>query len=81
MISTRSRAGTLLGGAAGAAVGWGWFEAGWVRLETLDVELPGLAPELAGVRIAHLSDPHLGMPGRSEQAVARAVEYRLRSRG
>jgi predicted MPP superfamily phosphohydrolase len=46
-----------------------------VRLETLDVELPGLAPELDGLRIAHLSDPHLGMPGRSGHAVARAVAW------
>jgi len=60
---------------AGAALGWAWFEAGWVRLETLDVELPGLAPELEGLRIAHLSDPHLGMPGRSDHAVAKAVDW------
>src|SRR6185312_16820112 len=53
-----NRAGTLLGGVAGAAVGWGWFEAGWVRLRTLDVTLPRLPAELAGVRIAHLSDFH-----------------------
>ncbi|MFL6034141.1 MAG: metallophosphoesterase [Gaiellaceae bacterium] len=46
-----------------------------MRLETLDVELAGLAPELEGLRIAHLSDPHLGMPGRSELAVARAVDW------
>jgi predicted MPP superfamily phosphohydrolase len=75
MISTRSRAGTLLSGAAGAAVGWGWFEAGWVRLRTLDVPLARLPPELAGLRIAHLSDFHLGLPSRGRHAVERAVEW------
>jgi uncharacterized protein len=74
-ISRRSRAGTLLGGVAGAAVGWGWFEAGWVRLQTLDVALPRLPAELAGLRVAHLSDFHLGLPSRGSRAVERAVEW------
>jgi uncharacterized protein len=46
-----------------------------VRLDTLHVPLPGLAPELAGLRIAHLSDFHLGMRGRSTHAVEKAVEW------
>jgi uncharacterized protein len=75
MISSRSRAGTLLGGAAGAAVGWGWFEAGWVRLRTLDVPLARLPAELAGLRITHLSDFHLGVRSRSIHAVDRAVAW------
>ena len=75
MISTRSRAGTLLGGAAGAAVGWGWFEAGWVRLRTLDVPLARLPAELAALRIAHLSDFHLGLPSRGTHAVECAVDW------
>ena len=75
MISTRSRAGTLLGGAAGAAVGWGWFEAGWVRLRTLDVPLERLPAELAALRIAHLSDFHLGLPSRGTHAVECAVDW------
>jgi hypothetical protein len=65
----------LLGGVAGAAVGWGWFEAGWVRLRRLDVGLARLPAELAGVRIAHLSDFHLGLPSRGSVAVERAVEW------
>jgi hypothetical protein len=70
-----SRAGAILGAVAGTAAGWGWFEAGWVRLRTLDVRLPGLPEELAGLRIAHLSDFHLGLPSRGGRAVDRAVEW------
>jgi predicted MPP superfamily phosphohydrolase len=63
------------GAAALGALAWGHFEAGWVRLETLECPLERLPPELAGVRIAHLSDFHLGFPSRGEQAVLRAVEW------
>jgi uncharacterized protein len=64
-----------LGGAAAAALGWGWFEAGWVRLCEREVEVPGLPPELDGLRVAHLSDFHLGVPSRGTHAVERAVEW------
>ena len=64
-----------LGAAAAALLGWGWFEAGWVRLSTIDVQIPGLAPELDGLRIAHLSDFHLGVPSGSARAVERAVAW------
>jgi predicted MPP superfamily phosphohydrolase len=65
-----------LGGAAAAAgLAWGHFEAGWVRLETLPCPLPELPPELEGLRIAHLSDFHLGAPSRGSTAVERAVEW------
>jgi uncharacterized protein len=60
-------------GAAGLA--WGWFEAGWVRLAVRELELPGLPEELDGVRIAHLSDFHLGIPSRGATAVERAVAW------
>ena len=68
-------AAAVLGGTAGAALGWGWFEAGWVRLRTIDVALPRLPEDLAGLRIAHLSDFHLGLPSRGEHAVERAVAW------
>ena len=61
--------------AAGAALAWGHFEAGWVRLETLACPLPGLPPELEGLRIAHLSDFHLGVPSRGAKALERAVAW------
>jgi predicted MPP superfamily phosphohydrolase len=65
----------LLGGAVSAALGWGWFEAGWVRLRELELELPGLPVELDGLRIAHLSDFHLGVASRGAHAVERAVDW------
>jgi uncharacterized protein len=65
-------------GAAGAA--WGTFEAGWVRLRELSLELPGLPAELEGVRIVHLSDFHLGPPSRGTKAVERAVAWAVERR-
>jgi uncharacterized protein len=69
------RAGSFLGNAALVGLGWGWFEAGWVRLRELELEVPGLPPALDGLRIAHLSDFHLGVPSRGAHAVDRAVEW------
>jgi len=65
---------TLAGLGLGAAL-WGHFEAGWIRFRTLEVPLPGLPAELQGLRIAHLSDFHLGFPSRGERAVHRAVRW------
>src|SRR5206468_9969775 len=61
--------------AATAAATWGAFEASWVRLRTLDVAIPGLPSELAGLRVAHLSDFHLGFPSPGSLAVERAVRW------
>src|SRR5919201_6184933 len=69
------RAGGLFLGIAGLGLAWGWFEAGWVRFRVLEVEVPGLSPELDGLRIAHLSDFHLGIPSRGERASERAVAW------
>jgi predicted MPP superfamily phosphohydrolase len=65
----------ILAGAGAALGAYGWYEAGWVRLERVDVRVPRLPPELAGLRIAHLSDFHLGLPSRGTRAVRRAVEW------
>ena len=46
-----------------------------MRLESRDVALEGLAAELEGLRIAHLSDFHLGVPGRTTHAVEAAVDW------
>jgi uncharacterized protein len=64
-----------LGAALAALLGWGWFEAGWVRLRTVEVVVDGLPPELDGLRLAHLSDFHLGVPSGGARAVERAVAW------
>jgi len=46
-----------------------------VRLRVLEVPLPRLPAELDGLRIAHLSDFHLGVPSRGRHAVERAVAW------
>ena len=46
-----------------------------MRLRALELELPGLPAELDGLRIAHLSDFHLGPPSRGVHAVERAVDW------
>ena len=64
-----------VGAVAAAGLAWAWFEAGWVRLRELDVAVDALPPALVGLRIAHLSDFHLGVPSRGTHAVARAVDW------
>ena len=61
--------------ASAAGLAWGQFEAGWPHLEELPCPLPELPPELDGLRIAHLSDFHLGVPSRGVTAVERAVDW------
>jgi uncharacterized protein len=46
-----------------------------VRLRVLEVALPRLPAELDGLRIAHLSDFHLGVPSRGRRAVELAVAW------
>jgi uncharacterized protein len=65
------RAGAFLG----ALAAWGLFEASWVRLRSLELEVPRLPAELDGLRIVHLSDFHLGVPSPGVRAVARSVEW------
>jgi predicted MPP superfamily phosphohydrolase len=54
---------------------YGALEAGWVRLRTLELRIDRLPPELDGLRIAHLSDFHLGLPSLGERSTARAVAW------
>jgi uncharacterized protein len=60
---------------AAATLAYGWFEAGWLRTRVLEVEVDGLPAELDGLRIAHLSDFHLGLPSRGARAVRQAVDW------
>ena len=46
-----------------------------MRLRVRELPLSGLPPELDGLRIAHLSDFHLGVPSRGVRAVERAVDW------
>ena len=46
-----------------------------MRLRTLELPLPGLPDELDGLRIAHLSDFHLGPPSRGTVAVEHAFAW------
>lgn len=46
-----------------------------MRFRALAVPIPGLHEELRGLRIAHLSDFHLGVPSRGQRAVELAVEW------
>lgn len=61
-----------------AAIGglaWGWFEAGWLRRRVLEVEIADLPPELDGLRIAHLSDFHLGVASPGRRATQNAARW------
>jgi uncharacterized protein len=71
----RPGAGALLGAAVAGALAWGWFEAGWLRQRSIELAVPALPRDLAGMRIVHLSDFHLGLPSRGSHAVARAIEW------
>jgi predicted MPP superfamily phosphohydrolase len=46
-----------------------------VRLRKLEVPVPGLPAELDGLRIAHLSDFHLGVPSPGAVAVERGIDW------
>jgi hypothetical protein len=46
-----------------------------VRLRELELEVPGLPPELDGLRIVHLSDFHLGVPSPGVGAVWQAAVW------
>ena len=72
-------AGTLIIGLAAllaAALAYGWLEAGWLRTRVVEVQVDGLPATLDGVRLAHLSDFHLGAPlSRGNVASERAVDW------
>jgi predicted MPP superfamily phosphohydrolase len=61
-----------VGALVGVGLAWGLVEAGSPRFRVVDVPVPGLPPELDGLRIAHLSDFHLGVPSPGVGSVAKA---------
>jgi predicted MPP superfamily phosphohydrolase len=58
-----------------AVLGWGIFEAGWLRLVELEAPIPGLPKELDGLRIAHIGDLHLGARSHGHRAVVKAIDW------
>lgn len=65
-----------LAAVAVVVLAYAWFEAGWLRTRVLEVPVAGLPEALDGLRIAHLSDFHLGAPlSRGILASQRAVEW------
>ena len=55
---------------------YAWFEAGWLRTRVLEVRIDGLPAVLDGLRVAHLSDFHLGAPlSRGPLAAERAAAW------
>jgi predicted MPP superfamily phosphohydrolase len=69
------RSAALVGALAAGGLAWGHFEAGWVRLRVRPLAVPGLPEELDGLRIAHLSDFHLGPLAPGARAAERAVSW------
>jgi uncharacterized protein len=50
-----------LGLLAAGGAGWSFFvEPNWIRIENVELNLPRLAPEFSGIRIAQISDIHMG---------------------
>jgi predicted MPP superfamily phosphohydrolase len=48
-----------------------------VRRRRIELRVQGLPRDLAGMRIAHLSDFHLGLPSRGSRAVASAIDWTI----
>ena len=46
--------------AAGGAVWSFLLEPNWVKVERVNLKLPGLSPEFSGIRVAQISDIHMG---------------------
>ena len=51
-----------------------------MRSLTVETPAPGLPPELDGLRVAHLSDLHVGVPGLNARALRVGVDLVLRER-
>ena len=60
---------------AAAGLAWALFEAQWVEYLERDAPVPGLTPELDGLRILHISDFHLGTVSLNGRALRKAVDW------
>jgi uncharacterized protein len=70
-----------LPGAAAALAAWSLWEAQWVELCEREVPLAGLAAELDGFTILHLSDFHLGVLSLNGRTLRRALVWAERDAG
>jgi uncharacterized protein len=69
----------LTAGAVGGTVAaYALFESQWVECNEVEVRLDGIPSELDGLRVAHLSDFHLGTMSLNARAATRAVEWTRR---
>jgi hypothetical protein len=57
----------------GVILGAGYFGSGWLVVRRVDVDVPGLDPAFEGLRIAQLSDLHIG-PHTSRRFLRRVVD-------
>lgn len=64
-----------------AAAGFSYmlFEAQWLRLRRRRLELPGLPPELEGLKLLHISDLHAGAPGPAGRAIGKLIKASRRA--
>jgi uncharacterized protein len=60
---------------AAAGLAWALFEAQWVEFIERDAPVAGLPPALAGLRILHISDFHLGTISLNGRALRKAVDW------
>ena len=65
---------SFLAGAIAASIGWGLWESQWVRLTERRVPIARLPDALVGLRIAHLSDLHVGAPALNGRSLRRGVD-------
>jgi uncharacterized protein len=67
----------LLGAATVASIGWGVFESQWVRCVTYRLPVSRLAQFAPTLRIAHLSDLHIGALSLNNRALRKAIDLIL----
>lgn len=71
---------TVVGALVVVCLAYGWGEGGWLRRRVINLPVDGLPAALDGMRIAHLSDFHLGAPlslgSRASERAARWVARR-----
>jgi predicted MPP superfamily phosphohydrolase len=65
----------VAGALAAAGLGWGLFEAQWVRFRRVEIPIAGLPSALDGFRILQLTDLHLGTLSQNGRTLRKAIEW------